>query len=336
MLALASTLAAAGSVLGVGVVTAGPADASGCGPAPAGQVAVVVVVEVRSGVSSRCVVVADGAKGSDALAAAGHSLRVEAGFVCAVDGLPESGCAVSDPNAPYWSYWHAAPGGSWTYSRLGAFAYRLPSRCAVEGWRLVDPSVPKGEAMPRTAPPAAACDAPAPPVTDPSVAAPVPPPPAGGAAGGSTGTTVAGPAAAEPAPGGGGSGGSGGSGGGAAAPGGATGGAAGGTAPPAGGTGAGPAPGVPPTVAGETTVAAPAPDASTPATTGPGGTALDAAGNEAASGPGADSTAGRRVATSSAPADSGSPVGAIAVVALLLALGGSTVLYRRRREAGNP
>ena len=115
------------------------ASANSCPAAPPGKTAVVLVVDGPADSSTRCAVVSDRANGAEALAATGHSVRVEGGFICAIDGSPASGCAQGDSTAMFWSYWHAPPGGSWTYSRAGAYSYRLHSGCAVEGWHLVDP-----------------------------------------------------------------------------------------------------------------------------------------------------------------------------------------------------
>jgi hypothetical protein len=152
-----------------------PAAAAGCGPAPEGRVAVVVVIDHggASTPSSRCVVVDHGATGLDALRAAGHQVRLDGGFVCAIDARPATGCG-NRPGSPYWRYWHAAPGGSWDYSQVGAGGYRLPARCAVEGWSWSDS--PTSQVPPRVAAPRPTCEA-APPTTAPPVrpAAPVPP-----------------------------------------------------------------------------------------------------------------------------------------------------------------
>ncbi|MFN7148278.1 MAG: hypothetical protein ACK4V6_02235, partial [Microthrixaceae bacterium] len=157
-----------------------PAAAAGCGPAPQGRVAVVVVVDRGGGApSSRCVVVDHGSTGLDALRAAGHQVRLDGGFVCAIDAQPATGCG-NVPGSPYWRYWHAAPGGAWDYSQVGAGGYRLPTRCAVEGWSWSDS--PTSRTPPRIAAPAPTCEAApsttAPPVRPATPSAPVQPAPA--------------------------------------------------------------------------------------------------------------------------------------------------------------
>ncbi|MEI2699137.1 MAG: hypothetical protein V9E94_12665 [Microthrixaceae bacterium] len=191
---------------------AGPPDpvgAQGCGPAPAGRVAAMVTIDRGTGSpGSRCVVVSHGATGLDALRAAGHEVRLDGGFVCAIDGLPATGCANKpDAGNAYWRYWHApANGGAWSYSQVGAGGYRLPTRCAVEGWVWSDS--PSSDTPPRIAAPVVTCEAPAttaPPATAPPVTAPPGTGPSG-PAGSGAGTPGAGTSSGTtpPAPGGGG------------------------------------------------------------------------------------------------------------------------------------
>ncbi|MDT7788994.1 MAG: hypothetical protein QOF58_7413 [Pseudonocardiales bacterium] len=53
------------------------------------------------------------------------------GFVCTIKALPNP--CKKTANGPYWSYWHATPGGTWTYSASGAGGYD-PAPGTVEGW----------------------------------------------------------------------------------------------------------------------------------------------------------------------------------------------------------
>ena len=161
---LAAALLCAVGIGPVALVGAGSAAAQGCGPAPVGRVAVAVVVDDGTGISQRCVVVDDRTDGYAVLRAAGHQLRIEAGFLCGIDGYPATGCG----NRPgfdgsYWRYFHATPGGSWTYSSVGGGGYRMPPRCAIEGWRWT--STGSTDTPPRTPPPPVTCEAP--PVTAP-------------------------------------------------------------------------------------------------------------------------------------------------------------------------
>ena len=188
------------------LATAGEASAQGCGPAPAGQVAVAVVVDNGNDVSERCVIVAERTDGYEVLRAAGHQLRIEAGFLCGIDGFPATGCAnQSGFDGAYWRYFHASPGGPWAYSPVGGGGYRMPPRCAIEGWRWS--AAGSTAAAPRVAPPRMTCEAP-PPTAAPTVPAPpaaTTPPAAvapGGAGGGAAGSAGAGGGATPTEPGG--------------------------------------------------------------------------------------------------------------------------------------
>lgn len=174
----------------------GQAAAQTCGPAPAGQVAVAVVVDSERATTTRCVIVPDGTVGYEVLSAAGHQLRIESGFLCAIDGVPSTGCANrSNFDGSYWRYFHGTPAGGWSYSNVGGGGYRMPARCAVEGWRWATGG--SASTPPRTPPPVVACDVPVTvaPTVAPPVVPPVTPPIAPPAAAPSTGGTVAGPGA---------------------------------------------------------------------------------------------------------------------------------------------
>ena len=126
-------------------------------------------------------VVAERSTGLDAMRAAGLSVRLDGGFVCGIDGLPATGCG-NRPAAglAYWRYWHAPPGGAWTYSQVGAGGYRLPTRCAVEGWVWSDAAT--ADTPPRIAAPRPTCDVPPAPTAPPATVRPpaTAPPVAGG------------------------------------------------------------------------------------------------------------------------------------------------------------
>jgi hypothetical protein len=91
------------------------------------------------------------------------------GLVCQINGKPDV-CPRTPPTTAYWSYWHATPGGSWTYSSIGAGSYN-PAPGAVEGW-----SFGAGQ-PPSIAPPAAVAPAPAPGPAPPSSSPPAAPQP---------------------------------------------------------------------------------------------------------------------------------------------------------------
>ena len=108
-----------------------------------------VIVDTGSSISSRCVA-GDPGSGLQALSGAGYSYifpRTQPGFVCRINWFPSSDpCVNTPPASAYWSYWHAKPGGGWTYSSLGAASYN-PAPGTVEGW-----SFGSGQ-PPRMAPP---------------------------------------------------------------------------------------------------------------------------------------------------------------------------------------
>jgi hypothetical protein len=99
---------------------------------------VAVVVDTGSGVSAACVSVAPRTTGLALLYARASALHKPApringdGFVCAIDGVPATGCGEDQGAKNYWSYWQGD--GSWSYSNTGAGLSRVdPS--VVEGWR---------------------------------------------------------------------------------------------------------------------------------------------------------------------------------------------------------
>jgi len=198
--ATAMLLGGLGAILG-GPFAAEPAAAASCGPAPAGKVAVMVVIDPGSGpVQQRCVTVDAGRTGMDALYAAAQVRPhpSNGGFVCGIGGVPPAPeCAWGDPAADSWSYWYASPGGSWQFSTVGAAGRRLPDRCAVEGWSF---RPQRAKSPPRVAPPSVACEAAAAPPAAAPKPAPAPPRPAtrprdgGGPAGPSGSVAPANPA----------------------------------------------------------------------------------------------------------------------------------------------
>ena len=129
-----------------------------------------------------------------------HTVRLEGGFVCAIDGRPATGCATNPSSGTaYWSYWHAAPGGSWEYSQVGAGGFRLSAPCSIEGW--VWSSSPATATPPRVSPGSLDCDPPRPAAPAPTSPAPAAPTGGGGSAGaGVAGTVPAGGTGANGAP----------------------------------------------------------------------------------------------------------------------------------------
>lgn len=141
----APVLLAIFSLMLVGVTTWGTvltptADASSsCRPRLEGSTVVVVVVKNgAASLTQRCVELTGTVNGFDALRAAGHNLRIEGGFLCAIDGVPATGCATASSfDGTYWRYFTSRNDGAWSYSPVGA-GRRLGTGCMAEGWTYSD------------------------------------------------------------------------------------------------------------------------------------------------------------------------------------------------------
>lgn len=181
-LASASTLTLVVLSGAAGVVAAPMASAGAC----SGTSGVTVVVQSEAGTVVACAP-GDPGSGLAALAQAGFGVdQVQRfpGAVCRINGYPASDpCVNMPPATAYWSYWHAKPGGSWSYSQVGAGSYN-PAPGSVEGWRFGAGTAPS------ISPPSA--PAPAPPPPPPATTAP---PAAPSAPAGSTGGSAAGSSA---------------------------------------------------------------------------------------------------------------------------------------------
>jgi hypothetical protein len=131
---LATLVLAAGCLMApaAGAARSIPVVPSAACPGTSG---VTVVVDFASwgGTQTRC---ASGnpESGFDALSGAGFPYTFvpnQPGLVCTISQVPDP-CNGAPADA-YWSYWHAQPGGSWTYSNQGA-GFRDPAPGSVEGW----------------------------------------------------------------------------------------------------------------------------------------------------------------------------------------------------------
>jgi hypothetical protein len=140
----------------------------------AGTTHVAIIVDLGSGssVSALCVPAGSSSNGATILAARASMLGTPqprygpSGLLCAIDGVPSTGCGVvQNGHYMYWSYWHGS-GGSWSYSNIGP-ASTGADAAVVEGWRWqpqgagrpTDPA-PRGPATASTI-----CVPPAPPTT---------------------------------------------------------------------------------------------------------------------------------------------------------------------------
>jgi hypothetical protein len=137
------------------------------------------------------------------------------GFLCRIQGRPAPGeripmaadpsytenCNLTPPAAAYWSYWWAAPGGSWVYSNWGVMN-RDVEFGGFEGWSFSIDGNFSTAAAPRVAPVMPAPE-PVEPAQPPAVPPADPPadPPAGSGGGGQSGTSNANPGGAGSHPG---------------------------------------------------------------------------------------------------------------------------------------
>ena len=137
-----------GVIVSVSVLVglADTASASSCsGPIREGEIRVVLVVDssdLGGSSSATCLVVPAGTTGSQLLARRGNELGTgsprygSSGLLCAIDGLPATGCG--DRNSGGYGYWayFFDDGGNWDYGSNNPFSKRLVDG-AIEGWRFV-------------------------------------------------------------------------------------------------------------------------------------------------------------------------------------------------------
>ena len=151
LLALAVALAATGA----GAFSLAPsAHAAAC------EQAAGVTVVVDHGTTERASLgcaTGDPATGLDALKKSGHGYTFmprQPGFVCTIDARPDP--CNNGPAHAYWSYWHAQPGGPWSYASTGAASYN-PEPGSVDGWSFGNgkpPSVTVSDTLATTSSPA--------------------------------------------------------------------------------------------------------------------------------------------------------------------------------------
>ncbi|MFF0825092.1 hypothetical protein ACFYUR_32370 [Micromonospora haikouensis] len=203
---MAVVLAAVG-VVGEPGSPAMAAGAAGYCPDASGVTVVVDFNELGGGTVVRC---ARGEQptGLTALKSAGFqvtgTLRWGEGFVCRIEGKPSAAaekCVDTPPASAYWSYWHAADGGSWTYSDKGVLN-RKPPAGTFEGWsfslnRTANDAPRPGIAPKRPSPPPPPTTGGAP-VTPPAGGGPVAPSSAAGGGPGSAAPTTRASGSAAP------------------------------------------------------------------------------------------------------------------------------------------
>jgi hypothetical protein len=151
-------------------------------PAAEGTQRIAVAVDpgvLGGGAGSICVEVPVGASGADVLVARAQALGrpvprwASNGLLCALDGVPASGCGERIDGAyNYWAYF-LGDGGSWSYAGTGP-ALRRATSARTEGWHFVAGAGNASDPPPRLSPAAnAICPPPPPPppVTSPPPAA---------------------------------------------------------------------------------------------------------------------------------------------------------------------
>jgi len=110
--------------------TVAPATPSGPCTAPDGVTVVVDFTDLGGQVEVGCAMTP--ANGTAALEAAGFAdTRDAAQMICAINDAPKP-CPATFAGS-YWSYWHAEPGGSWSYGTAGAGSSR-PIAGSIDGW----------------------------------------------------------------------------------------------------------------------------------------------------------------------------------------------------------
>ena len=133
----------AAALAGLALIVADPspraANAAACTPGT-GVTVVVDFTAFGLGVQTGCRL-GDPPTGLNALQGAGFTVtgtqRWGLAFVCRINGQPtpaQDPCVNTAALTAYWSYWHGTPGGTWTYSSVGASSYN-PAIGTVEGWR---------------------------------------------------------------------------------------------------------------------------------------------------------------------------------------------------------
>ena len=128
-----------------GLLLPAPVQAAAC----SGSSGVTVLVQFPDHTEVGCAA-GDPVSGYQALTRAGFSLTFATGngtgAICSINGYPDHACPSMPPQSAYWAYFHAKPGGSWSYSSTGGGSYD-PKPGTVEGWRF------GSGAAPSTAPP---------------------------------------------------------------------------------------------------------------------------------------------------------------------------------------
>ena len=118
------------AVAAAGVVISSPARAATCRSA-SGVSVVVDFHQLGGGAQSACDAGGAGEYADQQFSDAGYTLTPvdnEQGFVCRVNGLPDTQCARTPPADAYWSlWWSDGKSGTWKYSSVGVTSLKVPA-----------------------------------------------------------------------------------------------------------------------------------------------------------------------------------------------------------------
>jgi hypothetical protein len=179
--AATATLAPLGAAAASATMSSAAARVPCADAAADGDVTVAFVIDFSGaagapgdGIVKACVAVASDDNDSEALAAvaAEEGFAVprynDRGLLCAIGGVPASGCGNPLNGGKlydYWSYWQGSPSG-WTYANTGPAENQVDSS-VVQGWRWEDPGAANpSDPKPRgPSTPGSICDTGPPPTT---------------------------------------------------------------------------------------------------------------------------------------------------------------------------
>lgn len=163
---LARLVVVAGLVLAGGLVLpGGAAQAAAC----SGSTGVTVVIDKGSSSSTSCAPDTSSAMAALQAVASVTQVQTQPGFICQINAYPNTSCVRTPPASAYWAFFHAARGGSWTYSTSGAGGYDPPTGSVI-GFAFGSGGAPS------TAPPGATAPKPSPSPSSSSSKPPAPKP----------------------------------------------------------------------------------------------------------------------------------------------------------------
>jgi hypothetical protein len=109
-------------------------------PSPGSQQRIGLVVQDGAAVAPKfaCVDYTQGMTGDDVLKAAQHQLTFDkSNFLSQIDGVPTTVKPFDSKHPAYWSYWHLASSGKWTFSDKGGDTAK-PAPGTIDGWFYVN------------------------------------------------------------------------------------------------------------------------------------------------------------------------------------------------------